>query len=612
MSSVFDMSAFKHKATRDAFDLSRKNLFSAKVGELLVASCDEVTNGDILTKKPQNFTRTIAVNSAAYTTMREHFDYYFVPTRVLWRSFPSWVTQQLDQTHFAAGPNKQIELSYSQPYFTTKQVHDWIMNLLHVDLPSNINMFGLGRAQNTVKLLQLLGYGDFTPSLNCDAGTDWSALYNDNLTFNPFPLLAYQAICDHFHRNTQWEVSHPYLFNIDYLVGSDVTDMQMQMPDAGNIYTTFFDLQYALYKKDYFFGMYPDTQFGSVSVVDSSGAGNIIGDVHLLSQDGHYPQGGVPYMLTATDDPDWSNGAKRLLISQSISINGQENARGLYSPASGKYANIFISDADIASFNILQLRLAEAKQKWAEVTMSNYYDYVSQIEAHFGVKPDKILSMSPYYVGGYTSTININEVLNTNLTDDNKAEIAGKGVGAGNGEITFDNSKYGNENGYLICLYYCEPLVDYASSGVNRQNLRSLATDYLVPEYENVGMQALYLSELTNAKLDRDDLKGSTVIGYGPRYYDYKTRYDVVNGAFRESLKYWVAPVTDDYINQYFNAIQNPGQVILPKWFRINPHLVDSIFGTDAGDTVDTDCLLINFYEDCKGSRLISRYGLPY
>ena len=47
-----------------------------------------------------------------------------------------------------------------------------------------------------------------------------------------------------------------------------------------------------------------------------------------------------------------------------------------------------------------------------------------------------------HYIGGWSSVININEVVNTNLdSDSSQASIAGKGVSSNSGHtITYDQS----------------------------------------------------------------------------------------------------------------------------------------------------------------------------
>ena len=86
-----------------------------------------------------------------------------------------------------------------------------------------------------------------------------------------------------------------------------------------------------------------------------------------------------------------------------------------------------------SSFSILQLRMAEAVQKYREVSQFADQDARGQIMAHFGVSLSPVLSDKCIYLGGSSSNIDLSEVVNTNITGDNVAEIAGKGVGTGQG-----------------------------------------------------------------------------------------------------------------------------------------------------------------------------------
>lgn len=626
MANVFQMSAFKHHPTRTDFDLSRKNLFSAKIGELLPVSCREIIPGDRFKIKPQHFTRTVAVNSAAYTTIREYVDYYFVPTRVLWRLFPDWINQQNDQTHFASGQMTQVPVPEQQPFFTVQQLHEYVLQMRYKGddkaepTPKGpLNLFGFARAYLTVKLLQYLGYGDYTPSLTCGKNANYTNYYQQNLVLNPFPLFAYQAVCDHFHRNTQWTTSHPYLFNLDYIFGNSVPqfDFGPLLEDIRK--TSFMDLQYGLYHKDYFMGVYPDSQFGAVSVISGNVTGTARGvpSVNGVNRSGLFGHTNTGQVVSYEDGPIQARAANADQFYPVKFFNYPRGHKTNSSPVTDFSFWLAQNNTLQSQFSILQLRMAEAKQKWAEVTMSNYYDYVSQTEAHFGVRPNEILSHSPRWVGSYDSTIGINEVINQNITGDNQAYIAGKGVGTGQGTIDFDAEKFGNENGYLIGIYHAEPLLDYATNFIEKQNTRSLPTDYAIPEYENVGMQAVNLAELTNSKVEIQPGKpDKTLLGYGPRYYDYKTTFDVVNGIFRSSLNYWAAPVTDkyvvDYLGQFPFDVKLFNSLLSPNFFKINPHLTDAIFGVETDSSIDTDCLLVNFYEDVKASRKLSKYGLPY
>ena len=48
------------------------------------------------------------------------------------------------------------------------------------------------------------------------------------------------------------------------------------------------------------------------------------------------------------------------------------------------------------------------------------------------------------------------------------------------------------------------------------------------------------------------------------------------------------------------------------KFFKVNPSVLDPIFGVAADSTWDTDQLLVNSYIGCYVARNLSRDGVPY
>ena len=73
-----DSLKLKNHVHRNGFDLSFKNCFTAKAGELLPIMCKEVIPGDKFDIDLSSLSRSMPVDSAAYTRLREYFDFYFV------------------------------------------------------------------------------------------------------------------------------------------------------------------------------------------------------------------------------------------------------------------------------------------------------------------------------------------------------------------------------------------------------------------------------------------------------------------------------------------------------------------------------------------------------
>ena len=87
-----------------------------------------------------------------------------------------------------------------------------------------------------------------------------------------------------------------------------------------------------------------------------------------------------------------------------------------------------------------------------------------------------------------------------------------------------------------MCIYHAVPLLDYTITGQDGQLLVTDAESLPIPEFDNIGMEALPMTQIFNSP------KASVVnlfnAGYNPRYFNWKTKLDVINGAFTTCLLY--------------------------------------------------------------------------
>ena len=88
---VLGMHRLKNKVNRNAFDLSHRHMFTAQVGELLPVFSQWVNPNETFKIGYNGKTRTAALNSDAFTRIRENIQYYFVPFQSLWRFFEGQV-----------------------------------------------------------------------------------------------------------------------------------------------------------------------------------------------------------------------------------------------------------------------------------------------------------------------------------------------------------------------------------------------------------------------------------------------------------------------------------------------------------------------------------------
>lgn len=616
MASYTGMSNLQNHPHRSGFDIGRKNAFTAKVGELLPVYWDISMPGDKYSFNIEYFTRTQPVETSAYTRLREYFDFYAVPLRLLWKSAPSVLTQMQDINQIQAlSLTQNLALGTYLPSLPLSRFNDALVRLNKSsnpgDLAGHVNMFGFNRADLAFKLFSYLGYGNVSYSApssdhrwwstslkNIDHSNNYTQQYIQNNYVNVFPLLAYQKIYQDFFRWSQWEKANPSSYNVDYYSG--ITPyFSSSFPDVSSDYwksDTMFDLKYCNWNKDMLMGVLPNSQFGDVAVVDLSPSVN--------------PQVGF-----------LSNTEQFLSVQNNTVLNGSSLVTNLKAPDSSSLSYVDYNSPLIANlsslkseFTVLALRQVEALQRWKEISQSGDSDYREQIRKHFGVKLPQALSNLCTYIGGISRNLDISEVVNNNLaSESDTAVIAGKGVGAGNGSFTYTT----DEHCVVMCIYHAVPLLDYTLTGQDGQLLVTDAESLPIPEFDNIGMEVLPMTQIFNSP------KASIVnlfnAGYNPRYFNWKTKLDVINGAFTTTLKSWVSPVTESLVSGWFgfgyqdgDVNSNTRVVLNYKFFKVNPSVLDPIFGVNADSTWDTDQLLVNSYIGCYVVRNLSRDGVPY
>ncbi len=577
MANIMSMKSIRNKPSRNGFDLSLKKNFTAKAGELLPVMVKEVLPGDSFKINLKSFTRTQPVNTAAFARIREYYDFFFVPYDLLWNKANTVLTQMYDNPQHAVSldPTQNFVLNGEMPYTACSEIATYI-NLLSTgstfsDYKSNY--FGYDRATCSVKLLEYLGYGNYESFLT----NSWdSSPLMANLNHNIFGLLAYQKIYSDFYRDSQWERISPSTFNVDYMNGSQMLVNFASEPFFKNY--NFFDLRYCNWQKDLFHGVLPHQQYGDTAV--ASITPNVTGKLTLSN------------FSTVGTSP---------------------------TTASGTATKNLPAFDTVGDLSILVLRQAEFLQKWKEITQSGNKDYKDQLEKHWGVSVGDGFSELCTYLGGVSSSIDINEVVNTNITGSAAADIAGKGVGVANGEINFNsNGRYG----LIMCIYHCLPLLDYTTDMLDPAFLKVNATDYAIPEFDRVGMQSMPLVQLMNPLQSFANASG-LVLGYVPRYIDYKTSVDQSVGGFKRTLNSWVISYGNTSVKNQVTLPDDappvepsePVPSVAPMnftFFKVNPNCLNPIFAVEANSDMSTDQFLCSSFFDVKAVRNLDTDGLPY
>lgn len=560
---------------RSSFDLSSKKLFTAKVGEILPCYWQIAIPDTKYRISSDWFTRTVPVNTAAYTRIKEYYDFYAVPLRLISRALPQAFTQMTDYMTSAASAASNTSALTSVPSVTQSLFSAFFQAANAGDQPNTRDDAGLPIVYGSCKLLDLLGYGSMIGSTNpakaaitkkylgVDAlgDADNPLVYQTPQTVNALPFLAYQKIYYDFFSNNQWEKHKAYAYNVDYWSGT------------GNIglVTDMLQLRYANYPKDYFMGMLPSSQYGPVAALPISTLSN--------------------FSNTAIVSPS----------SQAALVNTTGTSVALSAAGPGNNAQLRLN-ADLSS---LSIRATEYLQRWKEVVQFSSKDYSDQMAAQFGVKAPEYMGNHAHYIGGWSSVININEVVNTNLdSDSSQASIAGKGVSSNSGyTITYD---CGAEHQIIMCVYHAVPMLDWNLTGQAPQLTVTAISDFPQPAFDQLGMQAVPALNLQNNP--GRNVSGS--LGYNLRYWQWKSNIDTVHAGFRAGAAYqsWSAPLDG------WQVLTSSGTWSYQS-MKVRPQQLNSIFvpQVDAANcSVAFDQLLCNVNFQVYAVQNLDRNGLPY
>jgi hypothetical protein len=580
MSDFNPLDRAKIPTHRSSFDLSSKKLFTAKVGEILPCYWQIAIPGTKYRISSDWFTRTVPVNTAAYTRIKEYYDFYAVPLRLISRALPQAFTQMTDYMTSAASSTENSPALTSVPNVSQSLFNLFLQTANSQDQPNSRDAAGLPVVYGTCKLLDMLGYGSMIASTNSGKAAitkkylgvdnlgdaDNPLVYQTSQTVNALPFLAYQKIYYDFYSNSQWEKHLAYSYNVDYWSGTGNISLVRAM----------IEMRYANYPKDYFMGMLPSSQYGSVAFLqplDRSLASNVIlarATDGISNSSVRNPSGGSTVQTTSAN----STNSDRLLR-----VNSDLSA--------------------------LSIRATEYFQRWKEVVQFSSKDYSDQMAAQFGIKAPEYMGNHAHYIGGWSSVININEVVNTNLdTDSSQASIAGKGVSSNSGHtITYD---CGAEHQIIMCVYHAVPMLDWNLTGQSPQLTVTAISDFPQPAFDQLGMQPVPALNLQNNP--GRNVSGS--LGYNLRYWQWKSNIDTVHAGFRAGAAYqsWAAPLDG------WQVLTSAGAWSYQS-MKVRPQQLNSIFvpQVDAANcSVAFDQLLCNVNFQVYAVQNLDRNGLPY
>lgn len=548
---VLGMHRLKNKVNRNAFDLSHRHMFTAQVGELLPVFFQWVNPNETFKIGYNGKTRTAALNTDAFTRIRENIQYYFVPFQSLWKYFEQQVNNLTkgdagqNISKFASSSSDASKITTSLPYISYVDLRDWLnVMFLHAldafaayfnsvtDFAKNSSSAAFKEfCDNTPqfrdvficdgyrlcragKLLMSLGYGNFSTVIQYDIFAMATKFVGSSTSFSADDFKKSEFYLDLHYYETYSIHNSPNLSILPLLAYHKICNDHYRNEKWQSFEPWTCNIDY----------LSPTDNMNATSFIDSSTFTSLMTSI-LDLENSNLP---IDYFTSVLPRAQYgedsavtvgsggSDAVFRIFHSgdptQGAIVNSDNPTTNDYlqlpDVAPVKTSDGYIARVNTAKDNVIlgfkgslssglslkisAFRSATALQKYKEIQNSNDPDFAAQVLAHFGIKP-KVDSRVSIFIGGDDKTLSINPQVNTNFVNGGEPEIKAIGVGDLSAGCKFTCTTYG----MIIGIYRAVPQLDYSHVGIDRSLFKTDASDFPVPELDSIGMQTQYRCELS-------------------------------------------------------------------------------------------------------------------
>jgi len=319
-----------------------------------------------------------------------------------------------------------------------------------------------------------------------------------------------------------------------------------------------------------------------------------------------WPQKGQAVTLPlGTSAPVTPDGSFKLSVGTGVGkdffveSSGTWTTTGAASATAHQYKSglaVDLSQATAATIN--QLRQSFQIQKLLERDARGGTRYTEIIRSHFGViSPDARLQR-PEYIGGGTSTININPIAQTSGTSASGTTTP-LGTLAAMGTALAHNHGFtysATEHGVILGLVSVRADLTY-QQGLARMWSRSTRYDFYFPAFATLGEQAILNKEI----YVRGDGNDNSVFGYQERWAEYRYYPSRISGLFRSTAS---GTIDNWHLAQKFTTLPT-----LNTTFIQDSPPVDRIVA--VGAAANGKQFIFDSFFDCKKARPMPMYSVP-
>lgn len=521
---------------RSTFDRSASYKTSFNTGDLIPFYLEEVLPGDTFDITTSKVVRSQTMLTPIMDNIFLDTYYFFVPNRLVWEHWNEFCGEN---TQGAWAPTVEYTIpSISSPSggFKTGTIADYF------GLPVNV---------------------------------EWDA--SAELSPSALPFRAYALICNEFFRDQN--LSDPLLIPKD--------DANQQGVNTGNYISDVANggLPFKAAKyHDYFTSGLPSPQKGDAVGIPISVPGFTGGNFPVVTNANNtLPASAFPLMFGQTVPANYNTGSPSdLSLTGAVTAmyQSQDGYGDVKSKPSGLYNWVTplnletvipdqSADSSEVSFNVNELRLAFAYQRFLEKLARGGSRYVEILLSLFGVRSPDARLQRPEYLGGNRVPISINEVTNTSQAEQDF--LGDLGAKSQTGDVHKDFTKSFTEHGYLIGLMVARYDHSY-SQGIQRFWTRKTFTDFYNPTFANLGEVPIYQCEIYT---DGTNLTKDKVFAYQEIWADYRYRPNLITGEMRpnvnNSLAHW--HLSDNY---------SEAPILSDGWIREDKGIIDRVLAVSS------------------------------
>lgn len=542
------------------FDKSFQNLYTAKVGTLVPALCDELMPGSIVDLDMAASVSLPPLASDTFMRCSLKVEAFFVPMRLCYGGFEHWFVQDEYEAMTSVGFFRTVRNKHL-PCFGFGAFYDPSDTSLTWDLSE---VFGAGT------LSDYLGFkgGPMNKVRLVDAqhqGKRWSLM----------PYIAYHKCWSDWYRSS--------LVQKDCFAPLDAID-------------------------------WASTEF-SLAAAPYSSASDPIMYNSLADYDNDFATGVLKFSSFINTPFNLADGSNIFALRQrNFGFDFFTCAQP--TPQNGPVARVStaVSGDPANSFTISQLRSMNSLQQWRERNSLTGDRYVDRLYGQYGCRPSDGIAQRVLCLGSADIEVYNKGIYNSNNSGSTAgsqgtqnpfgASLASRGgsaYGTTQGAINLCHGFKAAEPGYLFVITSLVPRVTYATGldyKLTRYTVDGSIGEMPNPILQNIGPEPIYVNELIEDVFDT-----SRVFGYTDRYGRFKNKFDELHGLVRdgESL--------ESFALQRYMDPSNIMLTISDEFLQIPTDYMDNVTAV-AGEISQYGCWIDSYFR-YRVSMPLAKYSLP-